>query len=85
MILGGLAEHWGRVDESLNRDLDDMLSTFAAGRTLVVRDGSRVVGTGTVMPRGVAIAEIVRMSVAPAHRRDGVGRQIVNELIATAR
>jgi GNAT superfamily N-acetyltransferase len=85
LILAGLGEHWGAVDENLNRDLDDMLSTYAAGRTLVVCDGDRVVATGTLMPNRVATAELVRMSVALTHRRCGVGRQIVNELIATAR
>ncbi len=85
LILSGLGEHWGSVDEELNPDLADLESSYASGRTLVACDGRRVVGTGTVIPRDGATAEIVRMSVAPAYRRHGVGRRLVDDLVGTAR
>jgi GNAT superfamily N-acetyltransferase len=85
LILHGLQEHWGSVDPTLNSDLDDLATTYAAGRVLVATDGSGVVGTGTVIRRDDATAEIVRMSVAPEHRRAGLGRRLVADLIATAR
>jgi putative acetyltransferase len=85
LILSGLAEHWGTVDPALNRDLDDLASTYADGRVVVARDGGDVVGTGTVIPRDGGIAEIVRMSVAPRYRRTGLGRRLVEELVETAR
>lgn len=85
LILGGLAEHWGSVDASLNPDLDDMVATYGSGRTVLVRDPSGVlIGTGTVVPRGADRAEILRMSVSPAARRTGIGRRIVEELVMTA-
>lgn len=85
LILGGLAEHWGTVDPTLNPDVDDLGASYRDGRTIVaVRDG-RVVGTGTVLPIGDGIAEIRRMSVDPAHRRSGVGRLLVADLVATVR
>lgn len=85
LILSGLAEHWGTVDQTLNRDLVDMAATYASGRTLVARDGDRVVGTGTLIPRDAESAEIVRMSVAPEYRRTGLGRRLVANLVETAR
>ena len=86
LILDGLAEHWGVVDESLNPDLDDMLTAYRAGRTLVARDhDGRIIGTGTLRPHRDAEAEIVRMSVRRDARRFGLGRRLVDELIAIAR
>lgn len=85
LILAGLEEHWGDIDPALNGDLDDLAATYAAGSMLVACDGERVVGTGTIVPRGGQSAEIVRMSVAPAYRRSGLGRRLVDELIERAR
>lgn len=86
LILAGLAERWGELDESLNPDLDDMMSYYGDGHTVLVRsDAGVVVGTGTLMPRDASVAEIVRMSVAQETRRTGVGARIVEELIAVAR
>jgi len=85
LILAGLAGHWGRIDEALNPDLDDLVATYAAGRTVLVRNADGIlIGTGTVVPRSTDRAEILRMSVAPSARRTGVGRRIVDELVATA-
>ena len=81
LLLGGLAERWGELDPTLNRDLDDIATTYAHGRVVVATSGGVVVGTGTVVPIDAATAEIVRMSVAPSHRRDGVGRVIVDALV----
>jgi GNAT superfamily N-acetyltransferase len=85
LILAGLGEHWGDVDPTLNRDLDDLAATYAAGSVLVASDGEHVVGTGTVVPRGQRSAEIVRMSVSPAYRGVGLGRRLVGELVERAR
>jgi GNAT superfamily N-acetyltransferase len=85
LILGGLAEHWGTVDESLNPDVDDLAGAYPDGRTVVVLLGDAIVGTGTIFPIGGGAAEIKRMSVDPAQRRRGAGRAIVDELVATAR
>jgi ribosomal protein S18 acetylase RimI-like enzyme len=85
LILDGLAEHWGSIDESLNRDLDDIAVSYAEGTTLVACVGDEVVGTGTVVRRDESAAEIVRMSVAPMYRRRGLGRRLVAELVEAAR
>jgi len=83
-VLAGLAEHWGEIDESLNPDLDDIATAYADGRTVVAALGGEVIGTGTVVPRRDGVAEILRMSVRSDLRRQGVGRAIVSELLATA-
>ena len=86
LILEGLADHWDQVDPSLNPDLDDMLASYATGRTIVARsDAGEIVGTGTLRPFGNSEAEIVRMSVRRDARRFGLGRRLVDELVAIAR
>jgi len=85
LVVDGLGEHWGVVDESLNPDLVDIASSYAHGRTVVVALGADIVGTGTLVPRGTSSAEIVRMSISPELRRSGLGRRIVEELLRTAR
>ena len=85
LILVGLGEHWGNVDETLNPDLDDIGAAYGHGRTVVVRHGSDIVATGTVVPRDPSTAEVCRMSVAADHRRVGLGRLVVEELLGTAR
>ena len=85
LILEGLREHWGSVDAALNPDLDDLATTYAAGRVVVATDDGTVIGTGTVVRRDGTTAEIVRMSVVRTYRRTGLGRRLVEDLVATAR
>jgi putative acetyltransferase len=85
LILQGLGDHWGVVETWRNPDLDDIAASYGSGRTLVARDVHGVVGTGTVMPRDMFAAEIVRMSVRSSTRRSGVGRALVGQLVETAR
>ena len=85
LILSGLGEHWGEIDESLNPDLADITASYAGGRTIVVRLQDSIVATGTITRRDAMTAEILRMSVASGHRRMGLGRLVVDELITTAR
>jgi GNAT superfamily N-acetyltransferase len=86
LILAGLAQHWGTMDESLNPDLDDLAAAHPGSRTVVACDREgRIIGTGTVIPRDATIAEIVRMSTDAAWRGRGVGRLVLSELVATAR
>lgn len=85
LILAGLADHWGTVDEKLNPDLDDIAASHENGRVIVVRLDGVIVATGTIVPSGPAAAEIRRMSVRASCRRTGIGRLIVEELLTTAR
>ena len=85
LILQGLAEHWDVVDPDLNADLNNLRESYADGRTIVGRLNRVIVATGTILPRGARVAEIVRMSVRETNRRSGVGRLMVNELVSIAR
>lgn len=51
---------------------------------MVVRCAGAIVATGTIVPRDPSTAEILRMSVAAGHRRVGLGRLVVEELLTTA-
>lgn len=84
LVLAGLAEHWGTLDPALNRDLDDILGSYAAGLFLVAYAGGELVGTGALLPEGPGAARIVRMSVAAGWRRQGVGQQLLQALLAWA-
>jgi GNAT superfamily N-acetyltransferase len=84
LVLAGLGEHWGVIDESLNPDLADIAASYSDGRTVVVEVDGTLVGTGTVVPREDGVAEIVRMSVHRDFRRRGIGRVIADELKRTA-
>ena len=35
LLLAGLADYWGSIDEGLNPDLDNIGRTYATGRTIV--------------------------------------------------
>lgn len=85
LVLSGLEEHWGVLDPDLNEDLRDMAESYRTGRTVVAELEEAIVATGTLVRRSPTTAEIIRMSVAPSSRRQGLGKQIALELTATAR
>lgn len=55
------------------------------GRLLVARMGSEVVGVGALKPVDPTVGEIKRMYVRPLARGHGVGRAILERLLADAR
>ena len=85
LILAGLKEHWGTLDPSLNPDLDDIATSYKDAVFLVACEGDRIIGSGVLKPRDSDAGEIVRMSVAAGCRRRGIGRRILDALIAAAR
>ena len=84
LILAGLEEYWGRLDESKNPDLQDIAGSYQDGIFLVACLDEQIVCTGALLPRSAETAEIVRMSVARPLRRQGVGRQMLAELCCRA-
>jgi putative acetyltransferase len=85
LVLAGLAEHWGELDPSKNPDLDDIAFTYAGAVFLVAWQDDKIIGTGALVPRSEAIAEIARMSVAANARRNGVGKKILQRLCERAK
>jgi GNAT superfamily N-acetyltransferase len=84
LILEGLVEHWGFLDESLNPDLDDIATTYADGLFLVAWQDDQLIGTGAFKPHSATQVEIVRMSMDKTLRRQGIGRKILAELCQRA-
>ena len=84
LILDGLVDHWGVLDESLNPDLDNIATTYADGTFLVAWLDDEIIGTGAFKPHSATQVEIVRMSVKKELRRQGIGRQILDELLRRA-
>jgi len=84
LILDGLVEHWGFLDESKNPDLDDIATSYANGTFIVAWRDDEIIGTGAFKPHSEKQVEIVRMSVAKEMRRQGVGQQILSELCKIA-
>lgn len=87
LILEGLGEHFGVIDETCNPDLDDITTAYVTRghRFLVIEDATGLVGTGALVIEDAAVGRIVRMSIAPAWRRRGLARQVLQRLIADAR
>ena len=87
LILLGLQEHWGKLDRSLNQDLNDIAKNYGNAVFLVAEltmDCS-IVGSGALVPQGEGVAEIVRMSVSKAMRRTGLGTRLLQALVDRAR
>jgi len=85
LILEGLGEHFGFIDERINRDLEDIAAYYAGQLFLVAVAGGEVIGTGALVHEADRVARVVRMSVAPRHRRKGIGRVILTRLLDHAR
>jgi len=88
LVQGGLRERWGdSFDPSANPDLDDVAAHYVErGAEVVVAEvGGEVVGTGVLQPEQDRRGRILRVSVRAEHRRRGIGRQIVEELVDRAR
>jgi ribosomal protein S18 acetylase RimI-like enzyme len=84
LVLAGLEKHWGWIDPTRNPDLDDLNGNYPQAACLVAEQDGTLIGVGILVPRGNGTAEIVRMSVAAAARRQGVGRRILAGLLAAA-
>ena len=87
MILGGLAEHFGWLDEELNPDVRDIAQSYLErGDTfLVAAIDDAPVGTGGLVAEQDGVGRIARMSVRGENRRCGIGRLIAQRLIEVAR
>ncbi len=85
LILQGLGEHFGFIDESANPDLDDILSNFAADDFVCAWHGSKLVGTGALIAEAGDVRRVVRMSVAKDDRCTGIGSNLLRHLLVLAR
>jgi GNAT superfamily N-acetyltransferase len=86
LILEGLGEHFGFIDETVNPDLDDIQAAYvdAGARFVVAEIDGELAGTGALIEEEPGVGRLVRMSVAPAHRGKGLGRALVEHLLDEA-
>jgi GNAT superfamily N-acetyltransferase len=85
LILEGLGDHFGFIDESLNPDLDDIATTYAGDIFLCAWRDAELVGAGALVRESEGVSRIVRMSVKKKMRRRGIGRMILAALVAASR
>ena len=87
LVLQGLGEHFGSLDETRNPDLDDVAAAYTdAGHAIVVAEiDGEIVGTGALVGESPDVGRLVRMSVGSSHRRRGIGRALVAHLLGLAR
>ncbi len=87
LILNGLGEHYGFIDETRNPDIDNIMENYiATGATfLVAQLNEQIVGTGALIEEEPNVGCIVRMSVDRAYRRYGIGKTIMLRLVEAAR
>jgi 8-oxo-dGTP pyrophosphatase MutT (NUDIX family)/GNAT superfamily N-acetyltransferase len=87
LILAGLGEHFGWIDETRNPDLDDIAKNYLErGYTFLIAEiDGKLVGTGALVTHSDKTGRIVRMSVGEMHRRKGIGRALVERLLIAAR
>jgi ribosomal protein S18 acetylase RimI-like enzyme len=86
LILTGLGEHFGLIDETRNPDIDDIQACYVrAGHTfLVAEKGDMLLGTAALVREAPGVARVVRVSVDRAYRRCGIARNLVCQLVAIA-
>jgi ribosomal protein S18 acetylase RimI-like enzyme len=88
LILAGLGERFGFIDETRNPDVDDIAAQYLAhGHLFLIAElAGEVVGTGGLLCEADgATCQLVRVSTRRDLRRQGIARLIVEALLADAR
>jgi len=88
VILNGLKEYFGFINSALNLDVYDIEKAYLQeGSMFIVAEmDGRIVGTGSLTKiSDKNVAQIVRVSVHPEHRRQGIAQEIIKNLLAYAR
>lgn len=86
LILKGLGEHFGFIDETLNSDLNDIAASYLdqGHLFLVAEHEQRLIGTGALLIYPDSSGQIVRVSTDSAYRRAGIARTLCQQLISYA-
>jgi ribosomal protein S18 acetylase RimI-like enzyme len=87
LVLAGLGDHFGTIDETMNPDLDDITASYVeqGAYVIVAECGGAIVGAGMLKVEVPGVGRLVRMSVAREMRGRGLGRKLVAELLDEAR
>ena len=65
-----------RSDDSIRTSIDDWI---------IAEENGRIVGCGSLLEMSPVLVEVRSLAVAPEHRKNGVGAQIVSALVDLAR
>lgn len=88
LVLQGLQERWGSdFDPSFNPDLAEITSHYVDNNAevVVIEADGKIVAAGVLVPEGEGGGRLLRISVASDHRRRGLARQVVTELVKRGR
>ena len=87
LILAGLGEHFGFIDETMNPDVDDIQAHYVdPGHHFVLAEiDGQIIGTGALIEEEPHTGRLVRMSVDPNYRGRGIGKTLVRYLMDVAR
>lgn len=87
LVLNGLGDRFGTIDETMNPDLDDVNGFYHdAGAAIVIAErGGELVGCGILIDEPPDAGRLVRMSVRRDQRGQGLGKRLVHALIEEAR
>lgn len=87
LVLNGLGDHFGQIDETMNPDLDDIETHYLlpGHRFVLAERAGTIVGAGALIEESQDTGRLVRMSVDRNSRGQGIGRSLVNHLVAEAR
>jgi ribosomal protein S18 acetylase RimI-like enzyme len=82
VILSGLEERFGTLDNTMNQDLNNILQTYLKVKNtfLIGLFQNKVICTGALIYENTRTGRIVRMSVLREYRRKGFARTILIEL-----
>lgn len=86
LILAGLTEHFGELQDSLNSDVNNIARAYTvAGHLFYIAEANgEIVGTGAMVRESRDTGRIVRLSVQENYRRLGIARAIVTKLLFQA-
>lgn len=82
VVLKGLEERFGFIDNSFNPDLKDILRSYNQEKTMffVGVYHNEVIATGAVSYESTSVGRIERMSVLKKYRRGGVAKIMLQHL-----
>ena len=87
LVLAGLGDHFGVIDETMNPDLDDITGVYhdAGSYVVIAEDRGEIVGCGILIAENPETGRLVRMSVRSDQRGKGLGKRLVRSLLEEAR
>lgn len=79
--------HFFTIEESDRKTLNDPFAAIVdrSGDVLIVRDGGEIIGCVALVRSSDDVFELSKMTVLPAVRGRGIGRQLIEAAIARAR